>query len=103
MMAAILNISEAALHVEDRAPPPPLPFAFKELTTFAKHCSVHIGTPIATTLLWAFRPPKLFSPATYTTFFSPFWVLLPELLTLAVTVAGQSIADAVAIYNPTAL
>jgi hypothetical protein len=105
MMAAILNISSAALHVEESAPPPlllPCDVALNELTTLAKHCSVDTGKPRDTTvLLWALRPPKEFSAPRYTTLFILFWVLLLllELNKAAVTVAEVSPVVVMAIAN----
>lgn len=66
MIAAILKISDAALQVEERAPPPlPLPWDaedLRELITIAKDWWVHTGRPKEAMWLCAFRPPKEFSP-----------------------------------------
>ncbi|KAK2665207.1 hypothetical protein Ddye_003781 [Dipteronia dyeriana] len=102
MIAAILKISSAALHVEDKAPPPfLLPFedgALSELTIFANDCSVHTGTPSEVTPFSAFRPPNVLSPADDMLWFT-FMVFLDFVAVDAATVnvAGESVADAVAI------
>lgn len=88
-MPAIWKISPAALQVEEAAPPLlPLDGYFNELTTFAKHCSVHTGSPNDVTLFWAFNPPKWFTPLMKFTLLS-LLLLLPTLeLPTTVIVAG---------------
>lgn len=102
IIAAILNISAAALQVEERAPPPlPLPLDedFKELKTMANDWLVHIGRHTEATLVWAFSPPNEFNPPIWTT---RVFLLQRELrpqpeVAAAVNVAGESAADVIAI------
>lgn len=68
MMAAILNISPAALHVDDSAPPPFFFFCtdcLRELTIVANDCSVLLDMPRDETPVCALSPPKAFMPSTY--------------------------------------
>lgn len=97
IMAAILKISATALQVEVRAPPLlPCDGCFNELTIFAKDCSVQTGRPNEATLLWALSPSNEFNPLTYLTVVL-LWGDRPGLTTVAGTVAGDIVADAVAI------
>lgn len=104
MIAAIVNISPAALHVDESAPPLfPFPLdavAFTELTILAKHFSVLKGSPKATTPLLALSPPNELSPLTCTTFFIVFLVFAGE-LTMAPPEMfwGHTTAVAMAIWS----
>lgn len=95
MMPAIWKISAAALHVEEAAPPLlPLDGYFNELTTLAKHCSVHTGRPNDVTLFWAFNPPKELIPLMNCTLLSlllvlPTTVIVAGIVALAMAILSE--------------
>lgn len=98
-MEAILKISTAALQVEDKAPPLPCDddVVLKELTMLANDCSVLKGRPNEATLLCALSPSNEFKPLMYFTLIL-FWEdLFVPTLAARVTVAGESVTEAVAI------
>jgi len=101
MMPAIWKISAAALQVEEAAPPLlPLDGYFNELTTFAKHCSVHTGNPNDVTLFWAFNPPKEFIPPMNCTLLSLLLLLpTPELPTTVIVAGVAALAMAILFWN----
>ncbi|KAF3620837.1 hypothetical protein FXO38_32159 [Capsicum annuum] len=94
IMEAILKISEAALQVEDKAPPPLAcdDGVLNELTIFAKDCSVDIGRPNEATWLFAFSPPNEFNPSMYFTLVA-FWKdFLPvPIMAVELTVAAENV------------
>ena len=104
MIAAMVNISPAALQVDESAPPPfPFPLdavAFTELIILAKHFSVLKGSPKATTSLLAFSPPNELRPFMCNTLFTLFLVFAGELTTAPpVMFWGHTTAVAMAIWS----